>query len=81
MCVKNLTEIGYQKLKKKWYKKSNFLAKFDQKLADFGPKKESHENDLGWKMVQVCQKENGLGFQNNKNIDRKMVQVFKIFKI
>ena len=22
------------------------------------------ENDLGWKMVQVCQKENGLGFQN-----------------
>ena len=25
---------------------------------------ESHENDLGWKMVQVCQKENGLGFQN-----------------
>ena len=44
-------------------------------------KRESHENDLGWKMVQVCQKENGLGFQNNENIDRKMVQVFKIFKI
>ena len=42
---------------------------------------ESHENDLGGKMVQVCQKENGLGFQNNENIDRKMVQVFKIFKI
>ena len=39
MFVKNLTEIGYQKLKKKWYKKSNYLAKFDQKLADFGPKK------------------------------------------
>ena len=46
-----------------------------------GPSPESHENDLGWKMVQVCQKENGLGFQNNENIDRKMVQVFKIFKI
>ena len=39
MCVKNMTEIGYQKLKKKWYKKFNYLPKFDQKLADFGPKK------------------------------------------
>ena len=42
---------------------------------------ESHENVLGWKMVQVCQKENGQGFQNNENIDRKMVKVFKIYKI
>ena len=30
------------------------------------------ENDLGWKMVQVCIKENGPGFQNIE-IDRKMV--------
>ena len=32
-------------------------------------------------VCQMCQKENGLGFQNNENIDRKMVQVFKILKI
>ena len=30
------------------------------------------ENDLGLKMVQVCIKENGPGFQNIE-IDRKMV--------
>ena len=31
-------------------------------------------------MVQVCQKENGPGFQNNENMDRKMVQVLKYLR-
>ena len=38
----------------------------------FMPSNGKPENDLGRKMVQVCIKENGPGFQNIE-IDRKMV--------
>ena len=46
-------------------KKTERLRITSHEVFQEGSFKESHENDLGWKMVQVCQKENGLGFQNN----------------